>query len=188
MITDYVKIYDSVVPKELAQEIMETEVDYQSSEYAGHVRLEKEHKSTEQRKLRVNMDDFWIRKDHKWYEPVKKCFSRVLFQYSKEPLWTPRFEYQHTTDFRINKYGEGCYMREHTDNIHHSHGQQWGFPQVSILLILNDGFEGGDFCVTGKKYEIPACSGIIFPSNFMFPHEVKEIKKGCRWSIVSWIM
>ena len=33
-----------------------------------------------------------------------------------------------------------------------------------------------------------AGSGIIFPSNFMFPHEVKPVTKGERWSLVSWLM
>jgi predicted 2-oxoglutarate/Fe(II)-dependent dioxygenase YbiX len=27
---------------------------------------------------------------------------------------------------------------------------------------------------------------LLFPSNFMFPHEVKEITKGIRYSFVSW--
>ena len=30
-------------------------------------------------------------------------------------------------------------MSEHVDNIHHSHGQQYGFPQGSLLYFLNDG-------------------------------------------------
>jgi len=28
---------------------------------------------------------------------------------------------------------------------------------------------------------------IIFPSNFLFPHEIKPIKKGTRYSFVSWV-
>ena len=27
------------------------------------------------------------------------------------------------TNFRVNKYGEGGFMSEHADNIHHSHGK-----------------------------------------------------------------
>ena len=92
------------------------------------------------------------------------------------------------TDFRINRYSEGGFMSRHVDNIHHSHGQQYGYPQVSVLLYLNDDYEGGDFYVANKKFEPEKGSGIIFPSNFMFPHEAKTVTKGTRWSIVAWLM
>ena len=88
----------------------------------------------------------------------------------------------------MNRYSSGGFMSEHTDNIHHSHGQQYGFPQVSALLFLNDNYKGGEFIVAGNKYETKIGSGIIFPSNFMFPHEVKKITHGERWSIVTWLM
>ena len=42
-------------------------------------------------------------------------------------------------------------MSEHTDNIHHSHGQEYGFPQVSALLFLNDNYEGGELIVAGNE-------------------------------------
>ena len=79
-------------------------------------------------------------------------------------------------------------MSSHVDNIHHSHGQQYGYPQVSALLYLNDDYEGGEFYVAGKMFEPEQGSGIIFPSNFMFPHEAKAVTKGMRWSIVTWLM
>ena len=42
-------------------------------------------------------------------------------------------------------------MSEHIDNIHHSHGQKWGYPHVTILLYLNDDYDGGEFVVLEKK-------------------------------------
>ena len=75
-----------------------------------------------------------------------------------------------------------------SDNIHHSHGQRYGYPQVTVLLFINDDYEGGEFIVADTTYETKAGSGIIFPSNFMFPHEVKPVTKGERWSLVSWLM
>ena len=59
-------------------------------------------------------------------------------------------KYYHQSDaliYRVNKYEEGGFMSEHADNIHHSHGQHYGFPEVSILFFLNDGYEGGEFIV-----------------------------------------
>ena len=36
--------------------------------------------------------------------------------------------------------------------------------------------------------EIPLKTGdiLLFPSTFMYPHEVKEARKGTRYSFVSW--
>jgi len=42
--------------------------------------------------------------------------------------------------------------------------------------------------VAGKKFEPKKSSALIFPSNFMFPHEAKVVTKGTRWSIVTWLM
>ena len=79
-------------------------------------------------------------------------------------------------------------MSEHIDNIHHSHGQQYGYPHLSVLLFLNEDYEGGEFVVADNEYQTEKGSAIIFPSNFMFPHKVNKIEYGTRWSIVSWLM
>ena len=79
-------------------------------------------------------------------------------------------------------------MKEHIDNIHHSHGQKQGYPHLTSLIFLNDDYEGGEFIVTDKEYKTSKGSAIVFPSNFMFPHEVKEVTKGERWSIITWLM
>ena len=95
---------------------------------------------------------------------------------------------QRYTDFRVNRYGSGGYMSEHIDNIHHSHGQQYGYPHLSVLLFLNEDYEGGEFVVADNEYKTEKGSAIIFPSNFMFPHKVNKIEYGTRWSVVSWLM
>ena len=79
-------------------------------------------------------------------------------------------------------------MSLHVDNIHHSHGQLYGYPQSSVLLFLNDDYEGGEIIVAENTYKPAKGSALIFPSNFMFPHEVKSVTKGERWSVVSWLM
>ena len=92
------------------------------------------------------------------------------------------------TDFRVNRYNSGGFMSEHIDNIHHSHGQQYGYPHLSVLLFLNEDYEGGEFVVADNEYQTEKGSAIIFPSNFMFPHKVNKVEYGTRWSVVSWLM
>jgi predicted 2-oxoglutarate/Fe(II)-dependent dioxygenase YbiX len=53
---------------------------------------------------------------------------------------------------------------------------------------LNDDYEGGNFVVAGKTFRTAAGSALIFPSNFMYPHEVIEISEGTRYSVTCWLM
>ena len=182
-VVEYIKYYTDIVSKELCSEIIESnETTFIPSTYSSHVG--KNQTSDD----RVKMDEFWIRKDSVYYEPIKKCYEAVIVKYKEDNI---DFTVQHTTDFRINRYSEGHFMSRHVDNIHHSHGQEWGYPQVSVLLFLNDDYEGGYFNVgpdDGEMFNPVAGSAIIFPSNFMYPHSVEKITKGTRWSIVTWLM
>ena len=88
---------------------------------------------------------------------------------------------------RLNKYGEGKDMKEHYDHIHSLFdGNDKGIPILSIVGILNDNFTGGEFYVNGVDMKLKKGDIIVFPSNFMYRHEVKTIKKGERYSYVSW--
>ncbi len=86
------------------------------------------------------------------------------------------------------KYDKGDYYKVHTDN-------HTKFPRtLSIILFLNDDYKGGSvsFYCAKKNQEVfkvlpKAGRVIMFPSNFMYPHTVNNVEKGCRYSIVSWI-
>ena len=136
-------------------------------------------------KERVKMDDGWFRKGEKFYDDIRKSFQEVIRRYQEKH---PDFVCQRHTDFRLNKYSYGGFMSRHVDNIHHSHGQEYGYPQVSSLLFLNDDYKGGQLKISDITYNTKKGSAIIFPSNFMFPHEVNLITEGTRYSIVTWLM
>ena len=59
---------------------------------------------------------------------------------------------------------------------------------ISDYSALNENYNGGDFKIIDKFLNFKRGDILIFPSNFMFPHEVKKVTKGERWSIVSWLM
>ena len=78
-------------------------------------------------------------------------------------------------------------MRPHIDHIHDLfYGKTKGIPVVSIIGCLNDGFEGADVILCNNKIELKKGDILLFPSNFMYPHEVTECTKGTRYSFVSW--
>ncbi len=174
--------YKNIVSDSLCDNIISTNFNYTESTYSTHKGLSPD-------KKRVEMNEIWIRNKQPFYNELKDCVSSVADLYAKEIKKSKRdFVAQKTTDFRLNKYDKGGYMSLHCDNIHHSHGQQYGYPQATVLLFLNNDFKGGDFIVSELKLEIKKGDAVIFPSNFMFPHEVKKVTEGTRWSIVSWLM
>ena len=178
---EWVGYYEDIVSKDGCESLIEVTKNsgqLKPSKYANHAgKIKRSDK-------RVVMDDMWV-KDKTTSSIINDFFSRVIRKYSDK---FERFSCQRHSGFRVNRYSVGGFMSEHTDNIHHSHGQEYGFPQVSALLFLNDNYEGGELMVAGNEYETKMGSGIIFPSNFMFPHEVKKITDGERWSIVTWLM
>ena len=112
---------------------------------------------------------------------IEKALRDYSNKISKERL------YSKMSKPRLNKYGEGKDMKEHYDHIHSLFdGTDKGIPILSIVGLLNDNFTGGGFCVNGKDMKLKKGDIIIFPSNFLYRHEVKTIKKGERYSYVSW--
>jgi len=96
--------------------------------------------------------------------------------------WLQKF-----SPIRFNRYVVGTMMREHYDHIHSIFdGQMKGVPIVSIVANLNEDYEGSEFYCRGKEIKLKTGDILLFPSNFMYPHEVKEATKGTRYSFVSW--
>lgn len=89
---------------------------------------------------------------------------------------------------RFNRYTPTTQMKLHCDHIHDIFdGERKGVPILTVLGSLNDDYEGGELIILGdQKIDLCAGSVVVFPSNFMFPHEVKQVKSGIRYSYVSW--
>ena len=96
--------------------------------------------------------------------------------------WLTKF-----SPIRFNKYEVGTMMRKHYDHIHSIFdGQRKGIPILSMLGMLNEDYEGGKFLIRDKEFKLKQGDMILFPSCFMYPHEVTEVTKGERYSFISW--
>jgi len=134
---------------------------------------------------KVDMKEFWIGPNMFGYQTIKQGFETAVNDYIKAHN---KIKIQEYTHFRINCYETGGFMKEHIDNIHHSHGQKQGYPHLTSLIFLNDDYEGGEFTLCGENLDKDKGSAVVFPSNFMFPHEVKKVTSGVRYSIMTWIL
>ena len=88
---------------------------------------------------------------------------------------------------RLNKYEVNQNMKTHVDHIHSIFdGKDKGVPILSLVGLINDDFEGGEFYINNEEVKFNKGDIMIFPSNFMYSHGVKPITKGERYSYVSW--
>ena len=119
---------------------------------------------------------------------IMKQIWNALDKYIKKFnfAWHPGWEGY--TGLKFQKYSPGRIMKEHCDHIHDIFdGKVKGIPTLSIIGLLNDDFEGGDLVMfEDKKMPLKEGDLLIFPSNFLYPHKVNEVKKGTRYTLVSW--
>lgn len=88
----------------------------------------------------------------------------------------------------FNYYGIGQHLNTHCDHIHNLFdGNKKGIPHLSVVGILNDDYEGGNFIMfEDDVIDVSVGDIIIFPSIFLFPHSIEKITKGERYSFASW--
>ena len=90
---------------------------------------------------------------------------------------------------RFNKYDEDKKMALHCDHIQSMFdGEKKGIPTLSVLGVLNDDYNGGEFIIFDDT-EIKFDKGdvLVFPSLFLYPHKVEPVKSGTRYSYISWV-
>ena len=89
---------------------------------------------------------------------------------------------------RFNRYEPGTQMKLHWDHIQSLFdGERKGIPTLTVLGALNDDYEGGELMMFGDhQIDMPTGSIVVFPSSFMFPHGVRPVRSGVRYSYVSW--
>lgn len=98
-------------------------------------------------------------------------------------------EYFSITDdagYAIIRYETGQFYKEHIDS---STSKDVGRARsLSILLYLNDDYEGGELYFPRQDIKIKPEAGsmIVFPSLGTHPHEALEVTKGTKYVVVTW--
>jgi predicted 2-oxoglutarate/Fe(II)-dependent dioxygenase YbiX len=96
----------------------------------------------------------------------------------------PDFSFKTDTGYDILRYEQGQFYKRHTDHFEN-------VPRsLAFSLGLNNDYEGGEFSFCSLDFEVKVKAGhaIMFPANFMFPHEIKPVTAGTRYSMITWFM
>tara|TARA_R100001509_G_C4873193_1_gene217493 strand:+ start:1025 stop:1570 length:546 start_codon:yes stop_codon:yes gene_type:complete len=115
---------------------------------------------------------------------IKKEIERLYIFYKSK---FPKMISTKINQIDLLKYSVGGKYEIHTDHFTST------TRHLSIIINLNDNYEGGDLIFTDqkekeiKRFKLDKGSILFFPSNFMYPHSIQPITKGVRYSIVAWL-
>ena len=86
-------------------------------------------------------------------------------------------------DYEILKYGEGNFFIDHVDD------GLFMTRKVSIVYYFNDNYDGGEIIFPRFDLEIKPKANqlLLFPANYIYNHNVNEVTKGTRYSMVNWL-
>ena len=99
----------------------------------------------------------------------------------------------HCSEMIIRRYNKGSEFKYHHDDIIGEIFPHWFLRRQNILTCNfyfsdADDYDGGDLVFTcGKSFHPSMGDIIIFPSNWMFYHEVQKITRGKRYSGTVWL-
>jgi predicted 2-oxoglutarate/Fe(II)-dependent dioxygenase YbiX len=153
------------------------------------------HKSNEKLKIRGGIDinvrnvngyhlNFETPTNIFYWNYIKKEIEKHYILYKVK---FPKMASNKINQIDLLKYDVGGKYEIHTDHFTVS------ARHLSIIMNLNNDYEGGDLVFTDqkenevKRLKLGKGSIVFFPSNFMYPHMIEPITKGTRYSIVAWL-
>ena len=122
-----------------------------------------------------------------WFNLLHNFFDKNLKQYKFDANILD-YDYREIFDIEILKYENTGFYTWHVDHFA-------SVPRtMSCILLLNNDYEGGNLCFRNPdgsdewEVEVRPNRMIIWPSNFLYPHTVKPVTKGTRYSVVAWAL
>jgi alkylated DNA repair dioxygenase AlkB len=181
---DYIKVFDNVVPTELCDKFLNeyAKCDDWTPTYVGNGSVDKSIRNcdaigTSQPAVIARNPEMRSLLDKELFE----CANDAIKRYNQV---FPEARIIEDSGYDLLRYTEGQYYIQHTDSFKRH-------PRaVSCSFMLNDDYEGGEFgFFSGElKFKLKKGSVIMFPSNFMYPHEILNVTKGVRYSIITWFV
>tara|TARA_R110000822_G_scaffold310547_2_gene443931 strand:- start:823 stop:1383 length:561 start_codon:yes stop_codon:yes gene_type:complete len=120
-----------------------------------------------------------------WHNVMQNRFEAHLKKYVEVNDIKLMYSAQLET-IQVLKYDKSDHYTWHYDS----------FPGInrtfSCVYFLNEDYEGGELCFRNPdgtgEFTIPKKKNrmIIWPSSFLYPHTVRPVKEGEKYSIVSW--
>jgi len=183
LIDQYIVIVDNVVPHDLCDAIIKEYENDNSWDYPGT-------KSGIAKNTRnVNAISISHSETISHNPDIRSELDACLFKSAGFAIASyvekfPAANIEEDQGYDLLRYKEGQFYKQHTDSCKQ-------MPRsVSCSFALNDNYQGGEwgFFDRQKVLKVKKGSAIMFPSDFMYPHEIMPVTKGVRYSIVTWFV
>jgi len=185
-LNDYIKVYEKKLEKPFCKKILSSLKNCTWERHQFNKVHDLYNHSTFQHEFEPLVYFNKINESQELEQIIDECFTRYL----NEDTYGLKLYYSRFQGFyspRFTKYTTNSKMEPHVDHIHSIFdGQIKGIPVLSLIGVLNDNYEGGELVIRDKVLKLSAGSIIIFPSVFLYPHNVNKITKGNRFVFVSW--
>ncbi len=180
---DYIKVYENIIDDQLISLVHKEFIlsdDWQNAAVRSGVNTDVRNCSV------INLSEQQIIQKNVVSRSAidNQIFSGVAKVIRKYRGAFPDCSIEEDSGYNLLRYETGQFYTKHTDHFKN-------VPRsVSCSFLLNDGYEGGEFSFFDGSYKVkpPKGSAIVFPSNFMYPHEVLPVTNGVRYSIVTWFV
>jgi predicted 2-oxoglutarate/Fe(II)-dependent dioxygenase YbiX len=183
-INDYILTFDGVITDALCDAILEEfsdEIEWQKT-VIGNGKVDDKIRTAE---TVVISYPHVIEKNPKVRAKLDKyVFASAGLAIKKYNEKFPHCNIEQDSGYELLRYKEGQFYTAHTDSFKDC-------PRaVSCSFALNNDYEGGEFAFFDRElvYNLKKGSCIMFPSNFMYPHEIMPVTSGTRYSIVTWFV
>ena len=188
-LNNYIRIYDNILPKDVLKNFQKicdnqekfTDAEiYQKNKSAGVDQFHRKtlvwplHNGTHEKSLtNIHWSGLWVFQ-----------FNNYIERYKQDTQINPGQTILH--DIQVLKYVNDGHYKFHCDSGYAIH------RTISCIFLINEEYEGGELMFALPNYtkefavEKKANRMIVWPSNFLYPHKVKPVKKGIRYSVVAW--
>jgi hypothetical protein len=187
-IKNFIKIYDEVLPwKVLSNLIRFANISqFEETKVGGGDEFVKDFNIRRTYALPLSNGHSSMSNVH-WFNLLMYFFDLKLKKF-KEDCNILDYAYMKITNIEILKYENTGFYTWHVDHFAE-------IPRtMSCILLLNNDYEGGNLCFRNPdgsgewEVEVKPNRMIIWPSNFLYPHTVKPVTKGKRYSVVAWAL
>lgn len=184
-LADYILVFENLVSVDLCKKIVK---EYEKSDLWAPSRVGASNGGVVDQTIR-NVDSIGMSHNNITENPNRKFLDDEIFKSVNNAMikYIEKFpEARITKDsgYDLLRYKKGSFYTQHTDSFTET------MRTLSCSIALNNNFEGGEFAFFDRKIikQPPVGSAIVFPSNFLYPHEIMPVTKGTRYSIITWLM
>ena len=182
---DHIKVYESILSDELCDMILE---EYKNSNLwqktsVGNIGVVNDNVRSCQ-EIPISMPPIINENVEKRSLIDKQLFVSANNAIKKYTQDFPNCKIQQDSGYELLRYNADEFYIQHVDSFRE-------IPrEVSCSFSLNDDYDGGEFAFFDREIMMRLSKGsaLLFPSNFMYPHEIMPVKGGTRYSIVTWFI